>query len=100
VKFTIPDTIYIMGILHTVQIRPFDESDADESMAVGIYKADGRQILIDATQPSHLHPEIFLHEITEGVNSILDLNLKHYQICAMGLGFHDVFRNQLTEEAE
>lgn len=98
-KFTIPDTIYIMGILHTVQIRPFDESDADESMAVGIYKADGRQILIDATQPSHLHPEIFLHEITEGVNSILDLNLKHYQICAMGIAFHDVL-NQLVREVE
>ena len=93
-KFTIPDTIYIMGILHTVQIRPFDESDADESMAVGIYKADGRQILIDATQPSHLHPEIFLHEITEGVNSILDLNLKHYQICAAGVAYADVL-NQL-----
>ena len=97
VQFRIPDTIYILGVLHAVEIRPFNESDDDEGGAVGLYKSDGRRILIDADQPAHLHPEIFLHEITEGVNSILDLNLKHYQICAMGIAFHDVL-NQLEAE--
>jgi hypothetical protein len=97
VKFTIPDTIYILGVLHTVEVRPFSESDADEADTMGLYKPDGRQILIDASQPRHLHPEIFYHEITEAVNSICDLNLKHHQICAMGLGFHDVL-NQLEAE--
>ena len=98
-QFRIPDTIYILGVLHTVEIRPFSDSDPDECESVGLYKSDGRQILIDADQPAHLHPEIFLHEITEGVNSILDLNLKHYQICAAGVAYADVL-NQLTEEAE
>ena len=93
-KFTIPDTIYILGVLHTVEVRPFNESDTDEGGAVGLYKSDGRSILIDADQPPHLHREIFLHEITEGVNSILDLNLKHYQICAAGVAYADVL-NQL-----
>ena len=90
----IPDTIYILGILHTIVVRTFNDSDPDEADAVGLYKSDGRQILIDAGQPRHLHFEIFLHEVGEAINSILDLNMKHYQICAMGVGYADVL-NQL-----
>jgi len=100
VKFSIPDTIYILGVLHTVEVRPFDESDADDSLAAGLYKADGREIHIDSTQPPHLYSDIFCHEVAEGINSMLDLGLKHHQLTGMAVGFHDVFRNQLTEEAE
>lgn len=96
-KFRIPNTIYILGVLHTVEVRQFNSSDADECEAVGLYKADGRMILIDSTQPVHTHAEILLHEIAEGVNSLLDLNLKHYQICAAGLAYADVL-NQLEAE--
>jgi len=93
-NFKIPSTIYILGVLHTVEVRPFNESDAEENDSMGLYKPDGRTILIDSTQPEHTHLEIFLHEVAEGINAELDLNMKHYQICAMGLVYHDVL-NQL-----
>ncbi len=94
-KFQIPNTIWILGVLHTVEIRAMNDDDPDESDAGGLYKADGRRIVIDQTQPEHLRPEILCHEIAEGINDQLDLGLKHWQISAMGIGFHDVFCNQL-----
>ena len=95
-KWQIPDTDYIFGILHVVEIRPFAEEESEFS---GLYKADGRVISIDAAQPEYLHPEIFCHEYAEGINDILDLGLKHYQICAIGVAFNDLI-DQLKEPDE
>ena len=94
----IPDTIYILGVLHTVEIRPFNENDAEDCEASGSYKDDGRIIAIDSAQPRYLHPDIFVHEVAEGINSLLDLGLKHWQICGMAAGFHDVFWNQMMSD--
>ena len=93
-KWKIPETIYILGVLHTIEIREFTDAD-DDPAAAGLYASDGRAIHIDATQPKYLRHDIFCHEIAEGINSVLDLGLNHCQITSMGAGFHDVFRNQL-----
>ena len=96
-KFTIPDTAFIFGLLHAVEVREFvEETDGEAS---GSYNSDGRIMAIDSNQPEHLHPEIFCHEYTEGINDILDLGLKHYQICAIGVAFNDLI-DQLKEPDE
>ena len=97
-KWNIPDTVWILGILHTVEVRPFNESDLTERGQNGLYDSDTRTISIDSVVPEHLRHELFCHEVAEGVNDIMDLGLKHYQIAAIGVGFHDVFRNQMEAE--
>lgn len=93
-KWQIPDMIYILGVLHTVEIRQFGDEDCDKS---GLYDPCSRSIHIGSDQQPHLQPEIFIHEIIEGINDMADLRLKHHQICTIALGVHDVFRNQLKE---
>lgn len=83
--YNIPDIIWILGIPHDVHIEPI----ADDQ---GLYENETRTIRIDADTPSRLHTEIFLHEVCEGINDILDLGLKHTQICAFGVVFHDVLK--------
>ena len=98
-KWNLPAALSILGLWHAVEVRPFTESESADGK-FGLYLPDVRTILIDSDTPEHLRYEIFCHEVAEAINDMGDLNLKHYQICAMALGFHDVFRNQLTEEAE
>ena len=61
-----------------------------------MYDPGDRSIHIDSNQPEHLRYEIFCHEVTEAINDMADLGMKHSQICTIALGFHDVF-NQLRE---
>ena len=98
-KWNIPQAHFLCGIWHVVDIHPFNESDADESNAMGFYKDDGREIHIDASQPEHTWLEIWLHECIHGIDSIHDLGLKHYQICTLAAQIHDLLRNQLPDSA-
>jgi len=99
VKWNLPAALPILGLWHAVEIRRFTEAESADGR-FGLYLPETRTILIDSSTPEHLRYEIFCHELAEAINDMNDLNLKHHQMCAMGLGFHDVFRNQLTEEAE
>ena len=93
-KWNLPAGMFILGLYHHVEVREFtDEESADGKY--GLYLPDTRTILIDADTPPHLRYEIFCHEVGEAINDMLDLGMKHNQISGMGLGFHDVFRNQL-----
>ena len=100
-KCKVPDTgHYLLGVYHIVDKHDFSESDADESGAMGLYKDDGREILLDTTQPEYTQSETHLHECIHGIDSVADLGLKHWQICILSLAIHDLFRNQLGEATE
>ena len=99
-RYPIPDGHYLLGVYHVVDKHPFNESDSDESENSGLYRPDGRCILIDSTQPEHTHAEIHLHECIEGINDMADLGLKHWQICILALALNDLIRNQLVSGAE
>lgn len=95
-KWQIPKALPILGIWHVVEIRPFTDEEAADAKN-GLYLDTQRAIVIEACVPEHLRYEVLCHEVAEAVNDMLDLGLKHYQVSAMGVGFHDVMRNQLKE---
>ena len=99
-RWSIPDGHYLLGVYHVVDKHKFDESNADEAGAMGLYRDDGRVIEIDTAQPEYTQAEIHVHECIHGIDSMADLGLKHYQICVLALGLTDLYRNQLATEAE
>ena len=98
VKWNLPAALPILGLWHAVEIRPFTEAESADGK-YGLYDQERRAIIIDSDTPPHLRYEIFCHELAEAINDMLDLGMKHNQISGMGMGYHDVFRNQLTEDA-
>ena len=96
-KLKIPDDgHYILGVYHVVDKHRFNEDDADESGAAGLYKSDGREIHIDTSQPEHTWLEVFIHETIHGIDDMCDLGLKHYQICVLSLGICDVLKQMVA----
>ena len=67
---------------------------------MGLYRDDGRVIALDTSQPPYTLSETHLHECIHGIDSMADLGLKHWQICILSLGIHDLYRNQLVAETE
>ena len=95
-KFNIPDTVFIFGLLHSVEVRPLTEDESAEIRG-GYYDDTNRIIIVDSTVPRHLHREIFLHEYAEAVTDLLDMKLRHTPIEAMGLAYHNLI-DQLEAE--
>lgn len=88
------DSIRILGVDIPIQKVDFFPGDKDQ---LGGSDRDGIKIL--STLPERSRETVLLHEIIEEINSRLELNLTHTQICGIETGLFTVYReNNLDME--